>query len=128
MIDSAVTATASGPTAAQRALAFAGAVVAAASVALSAYASHVAGGAGQMALLVGAAIAFGHGLALAALSGQARRRLALYALVAILVGTLLFSGGLAVAHFTGAAARTAPFGGSLLIVAWLAWAADALRR
>ena len=128
MIDSTSTATAPGPTAARRALVFAGAVVAAASVALSAYASHVAGGAGQMALLVGAAIGFGHGLALAALSGQARRRVALYALVAMLAGALLFSGGLAVAHFTGVAARTAPFGGSLLIAAWLAWAVDALRK
>ncbi|HEY9541483.1 MAG TPA: DUF423 domain-containing protein, partial [Luteimonas sp.] len=78
--------------------------------------------------LTGAAIAFGHGLALAALSRQARRRMAVLALAAILAGTLLFSGGLVVAHFTGAAARTAPFGGSLLIVAWLAWAVDALRK
>src|SRR3546814_13979220 len=91
------------------------------SVGLSAYASHVAVGAGQAALLTGAAIAFGHGLALAALSRQARRRMAVLALAAILAGTLLFSGGLVVAHFTGAAARTAPFGGSLLLVAWLAW-------
>src|SRR3546814_1352231 len=80
---------------------------------LSAYASHVAVGAGQAALLTGAAIAFGHGLALAALSRQARRRMAVLALAAILAGTLLFSSGLVVAHFTGAAARTAPFGGSL---------------
>jgi len=128
MNDSIATGRASGPKAAQRALAFAGGVVAAASVALSAYASHVADGAGQMALLVGAAIAFGHGLALAALSRQARRRMALCALVALLAGTLLFSGGLVAAHFSGTAARTAPFGGALLILAWLAWAADALRN
>jgi uncharacterized membrane protein YgdD (TMEM256/DUF423 family) len=126
MIDS--TSTAAGPGAAQRSLAFAGAILAAASVGLSAYASHVAVGAGQAALLIGAAIAFGHGLALAALSRQARRRMAMFALVAILTGTLLFSGGLVAAYFTGAAARTAPFGGSLLIVAWLAWAVDALRK
>src|SRR3546814_13573047 len=62
------------------------------------------------------------------LSRQARRRMAVLALAAILAGTLLFSGGLVVAHFTGAAARTAPFGGPLLIVAWLAWAVDALRK
>lgn len=109
-------------------LASTGAILAAAAVALSAYASHVAVGPGQAALLIGAAIAFGHGLALAALSRQARRRMAVLALVAILAGTLLFSGGLVVAHFTGAAARTVPFGGSLLIVAWLAWAVDALRK
>src|SRR3546814_14445951 len=76
-------------------------------------------GAGQAGLLAGAAIAFGHGLALAALSRQARRRMAVLALAAILAGTLPFSGGLVVAHFTGAAARTAPFGGSLLIGGWL---------
>lgn len=125
MIDSIPTTAATGT---QRSLASAGAVLAAASVALSAYASHVAAGAGQSALLIGAAIAFGHGLALASLSRQARRRMAVLALVAILAGTLLFSGGLVVAHFTGAAARMAPFGGSLLIVAWLAWAIDALRK
>lgn len=112
----------------RRSLASAGAILAAAAVALSAYASHAADGAGQAALLVGAAIAFGHGLALAALSRQARRRTAVLALVAILAGTLLFSGGLVVAHVAGAAARTAPFGGSLLILAWLAWAVDALRK
>ena len=128
MIDSISAVVIHDQTAAQRSLAFAGAILAAASVALSAYASHVAGGAGQAALLIGAAIAFGHGLALAALSPRARRRMAMSALVAILAGTLLFSGGVVVAHFTGAAARTAPFGGSLLIVAWLAWAVDALRK
>ena len=128
MIDSISAVAMPGPTAMQRSLAFAGAILAAASVALSAYASHVAVGAGQAALLIGAAIAFGHGLALAALSRQARSRMALFALAAILAGTLLFSGGVVVAHFTGAAARTAPFGGSLLIVAWLAWAVDALRK
>ncbi len=118
-----------GPaTAAQRWLAFAGAILAAASVALSAYASHAASGAGQASLQSAAAIAFGHGIALAALSHRARRRVASIALAAMLLGILLFSGGLVVAHFAGVPAHTAPFGGSLLIVAWLAWAMDALRR
>jgi uncharacterized membrane protein YgdD (TMEM256/DUF423 family) len=117
-----------GPAAAQRWLGFAGAVLAAASVALSAYASHAASGAGQASLQAAAAMAFGHGIALAALSHLARRRLANIALAAMLLGTLLFSGGLVVAHVAGVPARTAPFGGSLLIAAWLAWALDALRR
>jgi uncharacterized membrane protein YgdD (TMEM256/DUF423 family) len=125
MIDSMPT---TNPTAAQRWLAFAGAVLAAASVALSAYASHAAGAAGQGSLQAAAAIAFGHGIALAALSSLARRRLAHIALAAMLLGTLLFSGGVVVAQVAGVAARIAPFGGSLLIVAWLAWALDALRR
>jgi uncharacterized membrane protein YgdD (TMEM256/DUF423 family) len=79
-------------------------------------------------LQAAAAIAFGHGIALAALSSLARRRLAHIALAAMLLGTLLFSGGVVVAQVAGVAARIAPFGGSLLIVAWLAWALDALRR
>jgi len=107
---------------------FAGALLAAASVALSAYASHAASGAGQATLQAAAAIAFGHGVALAALSPLARGRLAATALLAMLLGTLLFSGGIVVAHFADVAARTAPFGGTLLIAAWLAWAFDALRR
>lgn len=119
---------AADPSTVKRWLAFAGAVLAAASVALSAYASHGASGAGQAALQTAAVIAFGHGVALAALSQLARRKLATTALLAMLLGTLLFSGGLAVAHFAGVSARTAPFGGTLLIAAWLAWAFDALRR
>src|SRR3546814_6152018 len=54
VIDSTSTAAFPGPGAAQRSLAFAGAVLAAASVGLLAYASHVAVGAGQAALLTGA--------------------------------------------------------------------------
>ena len=115
-------------TLAQRWLAFAGAIVAAASVALSAYASHAASGAGQASLQSAAAIAFGHGIALAALSPGAWRRLPRIALAAMLLGILLFSGALVVAHFAGVRAHTAPFGGSLLIAAWLVWALDALRR
>lgn len=114
--------------AAQRWPGFAGGLLAAAAVALSAYAAHAAAGAAQAALQSAAAIAFGHGLALAALAHSARRRMASLALLAMLVGTLLFSGGLVVAHLAGLAARTAPVGGSLLIVAWLVWAVDALRR
>jgi len=114
--------------AAARWLGCAGAVLAAGSVALSAYASHGADRAGQAALYVAAAIAFGHGIALAALSRFAARRLAMASLAGLLLGTLLFSGGIVVAHFAGIPARAAPFGGTLLIVAWLAWAADTLRR
>lgn len=125
MIDSEA---APGSMAAHRWLTFAGGVMAAASVALSAYAAHAASGAGQASLQAAAAIALGHGLALAALSRLARRRLAIIALAAMVLGTLLFSGGVLVAHVAGVPARTAPFGGSLLIVAWLAWAMDALRR
>jgi len=108
-------------------LGFAGGALSAASVALSAYASHGTSGAGQAALYVAAAVAFGHGIALAALARLARHRLAVASLSGLLLGTLLFSGGIAVAHLADVTARVAPFGGTLLIAAWLAWAADALR-
>jgi uncharacterized membrane protein YgdD (TMEM256/DUF423 family) len=112
---------------AQRWLAFSGAILAAAAVALSAYAAHAAGASGQGSLQSAAVMAFGHGIALAALARRPQRKLAIVALAALLLGTLLFSGGLFVAHLAGMHARTAPFGGTLLIAAWLAYAIDALR-
>jgi uncharacterized membrane protein YgdD (TMEM256/DUF423 family) len=114
--------------AAQRWLACAGALLAGAAVALSAYAAHATDMAGQGNLQIAAAMAFGHGVALVALARPPRRRLAVLALAMMLLGTLLFSGGLVIAEVAGVHARTAPFGGSLLIVAWLAHAIDALRR
>lgn len=101
-----------------------GALLAGAAVALWAYAAHAAGGA---ALQPAAAIAFGHGVALAALSRVPRRRLGMAALAAMGLGVLLFSGGILVAHLAGVHARTAPFGGTVLIASWLALAIDALR-
>ena len=112
---------------AQRWLACGGALLAGAAVALSAYAAHATAGAGQDNLYTAAAMAFGHGVALAALSRPPRRRLAVLALAMMLLGTLLFCGGLVIAEVAGVHARTAPFGGVLLIVAWLAHAIDALR-
>lgn len=113
---------------AQRWLACAGALLAGAAVALSAYAAHASAGAGQAGLYTAAAMAFGHGVALAALSRAPRRRLAVLALATMLLGSLLFCGGLVVAELAGMHARVAPFGGVLLIVAWLAYAIDALRN
>lgn len=111
-----------------RALAAAGAVLAALAVALSAYAAHVADPAAQSRLQTAAVFAFGHGVALVALAPIARRTLARVALLALLVGVLVFSGGLAAAYFFGASTRLLPYGGSLMILAWLVYAADALRR
>lgn len=105
----------------------AGALLAAAAIALSAYAAHVAMGETRLELQLAAVIAFGHGVALAALGRGSQRRLAVLALAALLLGTLLFSGGLAAAQLAGVHARTAPFGGSLLILAWLLYAFDAQR-
>ncbi|NUO74860.1 MAG: DUF423 domain-containing protein [Lysobacter sp.] len=114
--------------ASMRALAVAGALLAALSVALSAYAAHVADPAAQSRLQMAALFAFGHGIALAALAPAAARRLARIALAALLVGVLLFAGGLASAYFFGTTTRMLPFGGSLMILAWLLYAADAARR
>ncbi|WP_449280105.1 DUF423 domain-containing protein [Luteimonas changyuni] len=111
-----------------RTLAAAGALLAAVSVALAAYASHAAGPDAGMRLGLAAAFAFGHGLALAALAPRARGGLATAALWALLLGVLLFAGSLAGAHFFALPTRLAPAGGSLMILGWLAHAAAALRR
>lgn len=82
----------------------------------------------QARLLLAAVLAFGHGVALAALAPAAVRRLARGALFGLLAGVLLFSGSLAASHFLGTSTALAPFGGGLLILAWLLYAADAARR
>ena len=111
-----------------RLLAAAGAVLAAGAVALAAYAAHAASGPEQGRLLHAALFGFGHGIALAALAPQASRRLGRLALMLMLAGVLLFSGSLVAAVFLGTSTGLAPSGGSLMILAWLLYAADALRR
>lgn len=111
-----------------RYLAATGAVLAAASVALAAYASHGVDGDAQTRLQLAAVFAFGHGLALAALAPRATSRLALLAVTGLLVGVLLFAGSLVAAHFFGTTTQLAPFGGSLMILSWLLHAVDAVRR
>lgn len=111
-----------------RALTAAGAVLAGAGVALSAYAAHAAEGATRANLQSAALFALAHGIALAALSQQTPHRLGTTALSMLLIGVLLFSGSLVAAHFFGMPTRLAPFGGSLIILGWLVYAADALRR
>lgn len=112
----------------QRALAASGAVLAAGSVALSAYASHAFDGAAQGRLLIAAAFAFGHGLALAALASAASGWLAKIALLALAGGVLLFSGSLVMNVTAQWPTTMAPLGGQLLIVGWLLWAVHAWRR
>ena len=113
---------------ATRLLAASGAICAACAVALSAYAAHGVEGLVQARLQTAAVFAFGHGVALAALAPQAGTRLARLALVALLMGTLSFSGGLVAGTLSGLGGAMAPFGGSLLIVAWLLYAVATLRR
>ncbi|MBB1087339.1 DUF423 domain-containing protein [Lysobacter sp. SG-8] len=105
-----------------------GGVLAALSVALAAYASHGVEMAARGNLQTAAVFAFGHGIALAALAPGCTRRLGGAALVMIAAGVLLFSGSLALAHFAGVPTRFAPLGGSLMILGWLGFAADAIRR
>lgn len=116
------------PRRAHRILAAAGGVLAAAGVGLSAYAAHGAEGVARANLQSAALFALAHGIALAALSPHIPRRLGTLALAMLLLGVLLFSGSLAAAHFFGAPTRLAPMGGSMIMLGWLLYAVDALRR
>ncbi len=102
--------------------------MAAAGVALSAYGAHAADADAQGRLASAALFALVHGAALAALSRQTRRGLGLFALVLLLLGTLLFSGTLVAAHLFALPTRPAPFGGVMMIAGWLLYAVDAFRR
>lgn len=104
-----------------------GGLLASASVALAAYAAHAADPAARASLQSAALFAFGHGIALTALAPRALRRLAAAALGLLLVGTLAFSGTLVAAHFLQVSTAPAPIGGGLMILAWLLWAAHAVR-
>lgn len=105
-----------------------GAVLAAAGVALSAYAAHAVEGAARASLQSAALFALVHGVALAALPRQTPRRIGTIALAALLLGTLLFSGSLVGAHVWSLPTRLAPAGGMLMIGGWLLYALDAFRR
>ena len=105
-----------------------GALCAAAAVALSAYASHAVAGTAQSQLQTAALFAFGHGVALAALSRDPVRRLAQIALVMLLSGVLLFSGSLLMHVLAQWPSTLAPFGGTLLIAGWIVYAIERLRH
>ena len=109
-------------------LASAGALCAAAAVALSAYAAHGADGAAQARLQTAAWFAFGHGVALVLLVPTTRRRLGRAALLALYAGVLLFSGSLVFNVLAQWPTTLAPFGGGLLIAGWIVLALDLLRR
>jgi uncharacterized membrane protein YgdD (TMEM256/DUF423 family) len=110
-------------------LALCGGLLAGVSVGLSAYAAHgLADPLMQSRLQNAALFAFGHGLALAALAPSTTRRLGSVGLYLLLLGTLLFAGSLAGAVFLGTPTTAAPYGGSALMLGWLAWAIDAVRR
>ena len=110
-------------------LAFSGAVLAALAVALGAYASHGATDTQAQANLQTASLyAFGHGIALAALAAGTARSLGKAGLYLLLIGTLLFSGSLALGALAQLSTKLAPMGGICLILGWLLWALDSIRR
>jgi len=109
-------------------LAASGALYAAAGVAMSAYAAHVAVAQDASRLQTAALFAFGHGVALAALAPMARARLGRLSMVAIWIGVILFSGSLTAGALLHWPVALAPYGGMLLIAGWLVYAADLLRR
>jgi uncharacterized membrane protein YgdD (TMEM256/DUF423 family) len=106
-----------------------GGLLAAAAIALGAYAAH-----GQMDTLAQSHLqtatlyAFGHGIALAALGRGTHRRLGRAGLFLLLLGTLLFSGSLVLNTLANVSSALAPVGGVAMIVGWLVWALDSLRR
>jgi uncharacterized membrane protein YgdD (TMEM256/DUF423 family) len=112
----------------RRALASTGALLATASVALAAYAAHGTVAGDRSLLQLAAVFALVHGAAVVALARTAPRRTGAAALALLLLGSVLFSGSLALAHWAGLAPRLAPAGGLLLLSGWLLLAVDAGRR
>jgi uncharacterized membrane protein YgdD (TMEM256/DUF423 family) len=116
------------PTSTGSPLAAAGALCAALAVALAAYAAHAANGTGQGLLQIAAVLLFGHGVALAALARGAQARRRRVALVALLAGSLLFAGSLAMHALAGVQLHLAPTGGLLMIGGWVLLAIDLFRE
>lgn len=106
----------------------AGSVLAAATVALSAYSTHAAHGDARNFLYIAAVLGFGHGVAIAALAPRTNGLLRFIALCGLLLGTVLFSGSLTLRYLFEVPVRLAAIGGSVLILSWLLHAAATLRR
>jgi len=103
-----------------------GALACGLSVALGAYASHVAQAQDGKRLAIAALFAFAHGLALIVL-GPRPSPMANWSMFCFASGIVLFSGSLALAVFFGVPTTLAPFGGSLLILGWGILAIDFIR-
>ncbi len=100
-------------------LACLGALLAAASIGLSAYASHgVADPLAQQHLNMAALYAFAHGAVLVALGPRAHGAIAHLALYVLLVGGALWQWP----------TRMAPIGGTSMMAGWVVLAINALRR
>ena len=109
-------------------LAACGALCAGVAVALAAWAGHAAPAAGQGLLQTAAAVLFGHGVALAALARGALGRRRKSVLAALLAGSVLFAGSVALHALLQWPPRLAPLGGMLMIAGWLLLAFDLLRE
>lgn len=96
-----------------------GALFAAISVALAAYAAHGVDGDAQARLYTAAIFAFGHGVALAALGRLGARRSGKLALAMLSIGTLLFAGSITANVLAGWQLGLTPAGGLLLIAGWV---------
>jgi uncharacterized membrane protein YgdD (TMEM256/DUF423 family) len=112
----------------RRGLAACGAVFCALALALSAYAAHGLEGDPQIRLQGAVIWLFLHGLALALFAPRHQSWLERGVLLAWLLGGVLFCGSLILSVLAGAPTVLAPFGGSLLIGAWLVQAVAAWRR
>ena len=97
------------------------------SVALGAYAAHVAGAQDRQRLALAAVFAFGHGLALLALRAR-EGALANAVRACFLAGIALFCGSLAAAALFAGSTRLAPAGGTLLMLGWLLASVELLRK
>ncbi|HEL3171737.1 TPA: DUF423 domain-containing protein [Stenotrophomonas maltophilia] len=110
-------------------LACLGALLAAASIGLSAYASHaVADPLAQQHLNMAALYAFAHGAVLVALGPRAQGAIAHLALYVLLLGVLLFSGSLVGGALWQWPTRMAPIGGTSMMAGWVLLAINTLRR
>jgi len=94
------------------------ALLCAASVAMSAYASHGLEGDSQHRLLTASYFAFAHGLSLIVLSRISSGKSNFLACSLMLVGLFLFSGSLAFAAIWQTSTALAPSGGMALMLAW----------
>lgn len=111
----------------RRALTAFAALVCGLSVAIGAYASHVAAVQARERLALAALFAFGHGLALLVIAAR-DTRLSTAVKLAFVAGIVLFCGSLAAAGLFSTPTVAAPFGGSLLMLGWLLAAIDYGRK
>ena len=112
-----------------RGLAAMGAVLAALAIGLSAYAAHgVADAQARGNLQTASLYAFAHGAVLLLLAQAPARPLRWLALAGLLLGTLLFAGSLVASALAQLSSRLAPVGGICMMLGWVLWALDALRR